>query len=293
MWILSCWNWKVPIPNWTSFGNGLQYQTLCLDVDSTWNPERWQILIHAMCISSNWELTHLLLFHHAHNPTALRCLSNRQPTTQPSSFSSGHGGGEEGCRLGERRRHEAPPDGWFCRGRMGAYHQPLLTQSAVCLLHRCCAAARARARHMHDAPSLEWTGGGGEGKEACHGVLVEVARAMESRTCLRELRPEELTCMLLSNCPGHLPLASVFILFFFCWLWRSECGEEGDFWQLWSGRALNCGREHNQYAKYRLVLELISSRQFPGHPNIRILVHTIPILNSWHEYIHSNGVLKI
>lgn len=75
---------------------------------------------------------------------------------------------------------------------------------------------------MHDAPSLEWTGGGGEGKEACHGVLVEVARAMESRTCLRELRPEELTCMLLSNCPGHLPLASVFILFFFFF---AGCGE--------------------------------------------------------------------
>ena len=36
----------------------------------------------------------------------------------------------------------------------------------------------------------------GEGKEACHGVLAGVARAMESRTRLSELRPEELTCTL-------------------------------------------------------------------------------------------------
>ena len=122
---------KIPIPNWTSFGNGLQFQIFCLDVDSTWNPERWQISIHVMCVSSNWELTHLLLFHHAHNPTTLCCLSNRQPATQPSSFSTGHGGGKEGCRLGERRRHGAPPDGGFSRWIMCACHQPLLTQCCV------------------------------------------------------------------------------------------------------------------------------------------------------------------
>jgi hypothetical protein len=52
-------NWE-SIPNQTSIGNGFQYQINCLDVDeiASWNPMRWQILIHVwMCVSPNRQLT--------------------------------------------------------------------------------------------------------------------------------------------------------------------------------------------------------------------------------------------